>query len=316
MSTFRTFRAPDARSALQMVKASMGADAIIISTKDVSGGVFRPREIEVTAALPDAAPAPRVPSASAYTPSARPPETHTPTALTFPRPVPHVVDTPRPTPVSPVTQGEDVSGELLRLHASMDSMRREMRAMSGQVRLERELSLTPSAAELLAHLVNRGVEDALAHEAVREAMESASNQSPAALMAGLRTALSERVIAGRAPWLGDKGRRVIALVGPTGVGKTTTLAKIAARALMESKQKVALITVDTYRIGASEQLTRYGEIMDVPTFVAATASSWAGCSSASPGPTWCSSTPPAARSAKRSPARPRCCAASTACSST
>jgi flagellar biosynthesis protein FlhF len=52
------------------------------------------------------------------------------------------------------------------------------------------------------------------------------------------------------------------------VGKTTTLAKIAARAIMESKLKVALVTVDTYRIGASEQVTRYGEIMGVPTYVA------------------------------------------------
>jgi energy-coupling factor transporter ATP-binding protein EcfA2 len=70
----------------------------------------------------------------------------------------------------------------------------------------------------------------------------------------LRSAVSERVIGGRAPWLADQRRRTIALVGPTGVGKTTTLAKIAARAIMESKLKVALITVDTYRIGASEQV--------------------------------------------------------------
>jgi flagellar biosynthesis protein FlhF len=52
------------------------------------------------------------------------------------------------------------------------------------------------------------------------------------------------------------------------VGKTTTLAKVAARAIMEQKLKVALITVDTYRIGASEQVMRYGEIMSIPTFVA------------------------------------------------
>ena len=44
------------------------------------------------------------------------------------------------------------------------------------------------------------------------------------------------------------------MVGPTGVGKTTTIAKIAARALLDSRLKVALVTVDTYRIGATEHL--------------------------------------------------------------
>ena len=83
----------------------------------------------------------------------------------------------------------------------------------------------------------------------------------------MRDLLGERLIPCRAPWLHD-GRQVIALVGPTGVGKTTTLAKIAARALLDAKKKVALLTVDTYRIGACEQLARYGEIMGIPALVA------------------------------------------------
>jgi flagellar biosynthesis protein FlhF len=58
------------------------------------------------------------------------------------------------------------------------------------------------------------------------------------------------------------------MVGPTGVGKTTTLAKMAARALLETKKRVAFVTVDTYRIGATEQLARYAEIMGVPVLVA------------------------------------------------
>ncbi|WP_252250239.1 flagellar biosynthesis protein FlhF [Clostridium sp. ZBS13] len=56
----------------------------------------------------------------------------------------------------------------------------------------------------------------------------------------------------------------IALVGPTGVGKTTTIAKLAGKLSLIDKKSVGLITVDTYRIGAIEQLKTYAEIMNIP----------------------------------------------------
>lgn len=63
--------------------------------------------------------------------------------------------------------------------------------------------------------------------------------------------------------------RVMALVGPTGVGKTTTVAKLAAGYALDYGLKVGLITVDTFRIAAPQQLKVYGQIMDIPTLVAA-----------------------------------------------
>lgn len=60
---------------------------------------------------------------------------------------------------------------------------------------------------------------------------------------------------------------VIAFVGPTGVGKTTTLAKIAAHYSIHENKKVGLITADTYRIAAVEQLKTYAEIMGMPVIV-------------------------------------------------
>lgn len=60
-----------------------------------------------------------------------------------------------------------------------------------------------------------------------------------------------------------QGKNII-LVGPTGVGKTTTLAKLAGNLSLVEKKKVGLITIDTYRIGAVEQLKTYSEIMNLP----------------------------------------------------
>lgn len=70
--------------------------------------------------------------------------------------------------------------------------------------------------------------------------------------------------------------RVIFFVGPTGVGKTTTIAKIASSFRVEHKKKVALLTADTYRIAAAEQLRTYANILEVPFRVVYTAGEIAG----------------------------------------
>lgn len=62
----------------------------------------------------------------------------------------------------------------------------------------------------------------------------------------------------------EKGPKTVFFVGPTGVGKTTTIAKIASKFSVEQKKKVALLTADTYRIAAAEQLRTYANILEVP----------------------------------------------------
>ncbi|MFO0592306.1 MAG: flagellar biosynthesis protein FlhF [Polyangiaceae bacterium] len=84
-----------------------------------------------------------------------------------------------------------------------------------------------------------------------------------------REALAEVVRVGPSP-LAEKGPAVIACVGPTGVGKTTTLAKIAARAILDEQRTVTLIASDAMRVGAVDQLRRYASLLDCPFEVAST----------------------------------------------
>ena len=60
---------------------------------------------------------------------------------------------------------------------------------------------------------------------------------------------------------------IVAFIGPTGVGKTTTIAKLAANFTLYHKKRVAMITADTFRVGAVEQLKLYGKILEIPVIV-------------------------------------------------
>jgi flagellar biosynthesis protein FlhF len=66
----------------------------------------------------------------------------------------------------------------------------------------------------------------------------------------------------------DPHQVVAAFIGTTGVGKTTTIAKLAAQLMLKSKKKVGLISIDNYRIGAMEQLRAYANILGIPCFPA------------------------------------------------
>ena len=86
----------------------------------------------------------------------------------------------------------------------------------------------------------------------------------------LRTLLSQRLrLANGVDALPAQGKmRLLAFVGTTGVGKTTTIAKLTARYALLERRRVGVITLDTQRIGAAEQLQKYGDILRVPVKVA------------------------------------------------
>jgi flagellar biosynthesis protein FlhF len=164
----------------------------------------------------------------------------------------------------------DMEAEVAALRRIVEDLRAEVRGQRAEpksMRPRKDDQPAPVVSRIQQRLIERGVESGVANELARETLRGAGGPSERELVASLRQAMRARISAGRPPWEGEE-RRVLALVGPTGVGKTTTIAKIAAHAILDCHLKVSLVTVDTYRIGASEHIQRYGEIMNVPTHVA------------------------------------------------
>ena len=117
----------------------------------------------------------------------------------------------------------------------------------------------------------------LSEDVARELVEGVRNDPRAAglsdplLLRARVAAMIESDIRVAGPIMVTPGRcRLAALVGPTGVGKTTTIAKLAANFRLKEKRRVGLITVDTYRIAAVEQLRTYADIIDLPMHVVST----------------------------------------------
>lgn len=241
----RTFRAPDPRSALDAVKAALGREAVILETREVGGLLGRP-EIEVTAMRSLDAP----PGESAATAAAA---------------------------AAAKVADAGLAGEVTALRRVVDELRAKLGGQGepeAEPRLGRDdgavprEGIPPEAIQICRKLSRRGVEEHMAQEIIEEALRTVRRQPLASLEDAVRGLVARRLSPANPPWERPERRRVMALVGPTGVGKTTTVAKIAARALLESRLRVGLITVDTYRIGASEHLGRYGEIMGLKTQVA------------------------------------------------
>lgn len=121
--------------------------------------------------------------------------------------------------------------------------------------------VSPGRAEMLKRLLAAGFSPALSTSLLEEAGEV---DEGASLIDTLRKPLANRMNTLDPVTLFDSGG-VFAFIGPTGVGKTTTVAKIAARCVMRFGRKaVSLLSTDTYRIGALEQLRVFGKILGLP----------------------------------------------------
>ncbi|QEL54229.1 flagellar biosynthesis protein FlhF [Chromobacterium paludis] len=221
-----------------------------------------PRLEPVYAATPQPAPA----MAPQYAQQPIPPQMAAPAQPQRPSPPPAAAARPHAAPPA-LHNGEEP-----------EQMAQELRLIGDEIKLLRSLlqsqlasfawsdmeGKAPNRIELFKHLLAMGFSAQLIRQLIEKMpaqyqAEVAVKWARSALVHNLKCADADREVM-------DRGG-IFALVGPTGVGKTTTVAKLAARATMRfGAQHVALITTDSYRIGAQDQLRIYGKILGVPVF--------------------------------------------------
>jgi flagellar biosynthesis protein FlhF len=276
----RTYRAATMHDALLLVRRELGPDAAVLHTREVARrrlfGLLRAApQIEVTASAGVNVPS-RLPGrthveheAVASPPSGPADEFAGPSGRSVARQAASrpPADAP-PGRAAPAARAipDEVQGQLSDLQGMVRELCGRSHSAGGR-------DLPESLFHLFTDLIEADVNEDVARELVERVRTEASGAELAdPAMVRARVA---RLIEAEIPITGPivvqpAASRLVALVGPTGVGKTTSIAKLAANFRLKEKRDVGLITVDTYRIAAVEQLRTYAEIIDLPMQVVST----------------------------------------------
>jgi flagellar biosynthesis protein FlhF len=174
------------------------------------------------------------------------------------------LDVPPAAPQERVIHRPPEEKQISALENKIDELSSSLNALAGTIRHSHDArSYSPDVEALLLSLLENETHEEFAHKLAREVSDIVKKQqaSPNEVMEQLL-----RQYIGQAEPIKLKRfkRTVVLLIGPTGVGKTTTLAKLAAIYSINHHAKVGVITTDTYRIAAVEQLKTYAQILEIP----------------------------------------------------
>ncbi len=225
--TPQKFTGASSREILQKVRQALGDDALIVANRPYGDG------IEITA-LPASAMADEAPAAAASQPR------------------------PRRVVADAATEASGMVAQLMREMTAMKTMVQRELAGIGWTNLNFR---APARAAMMRSLLDSGFSPALARDLTEVV---AVNASDADAQKAVSAEIERRMPLMEGEALIEQGG-VYALVGPTGVGKTTTVAKLAARCVVRhGASSLALLTTDSYRIAAHDQLRVYGKILNAP----------------------------------------------------
>ena len=239
----RTYRANSIQAALDLVRRDLGPEAAVLHSRQVRSRLVSwltgRQQVEVVASDNVNVPSRLPPIFEANTGSVTP----TADTLDFRR-----------------QYESDVKKQLANLNSLVEQL---CERDDGSPQSE----LPDAFFQLFTDLIEAGVTQDLARDLIKQLQQKIdpTEAQDVALLKARAVRILENDIPITGPIHVETGKtRLVALVGPTGVGKTTTIAKLAANYRLREKKRVGLITVDTYRIAAVDQLRTYADIIDLP----------------------------------------------------
>ncbi len=261
----RKFQAPTMDEALKMVKCEFGNDAVILKTKKIqksdSFGIFGRDWVEIEAAIDNQDTYER----GSYNNLNK--------SKNFIKMTPYIenvsefsneLESIKKLLENYISERNEINRELPQLKKMLSTIMKH----SGIYPID---SLDSKLISLYEDMVMQEVNESIAYKLIENiAFEigNISNINSERLKNILKIKMRSKIKTYEPPTnQGDKTPKIISFIGPTGVGKTTTLAKIAAKYRLIEKKKTALFTFDTYRIAAVEQLKTYAEILKTPVVV-------------------------------------------------
>lgn len=255
----KKYKAPTMPEAMKQIRHDLGGDAIILNSREVESGgflgLFTKKHLEVVAAIdPDAVSRRNQTLISELTPSTR-----------------------------EISKSKNHSSSIAKIEGSKETVQTEEGGNGVQtsdlIRLERNIQRMSETTypgplqEVYKILQDQDVETDLIEPFMRPLLKewytSDEALSKEEIFRILKDEIKQRLEKKCEAPISYENKYLL-LAGPTGVGKTTTLAKLAAKAKLEDHKKIAFITADTYRIAAVDQLKAYADILNVPIEVAYT----------------------------------------------
>jgi flagellar biosynthesis protein FlhF len=267
----KRYEAESMQEAIMKVRAEFGRDAVILHSKKFrrggAFGLFGRQVYEVIAGL-------NLPNAAERKDRVTEQETAAATPVMAASPVRRERRLPPPEPAirPPVPAAGEPVAPAPALVETLASLRRMLHELSAQLAAKgADVTVARGWEELRNHLLKKEIRAEYVAEIEEEVFRSLSGAElgePERVAEVVRRYFLRHFMGERRKPDRPAARRVIALVGPTGVGKTTTVAKLAAQHALFGNRAVGLLTVDTYRIAAVDQLKTYAEIINLPVEVA------------------------------------------------
>lgn len=259
----KKYNAPSIAEAMKMIRAELGDDAVILSSKVVVNkklfGLIKNKSFEVVAGIDPMEKKPKSMPLPDIQPMTRQMNNVDHPSFNEAQPVGSVPS--QPVVKEPELVDADLKKELADLKAIMQSVQRQ----SIQAQYPDEL------LPFLEFLESQELDQVLITE-ISDGLFEISKQKAEPLTEEEMQQFTKNLLRGKLESLPIGGltfeKKVINVLGPTGVGKTTTIAKMAARSALEKKKKIGFITTDTYRIAAIEQLKTYAGLLQAPVEVA------------------------------------------------